>query len=87
MPNSHYLAERLRAHARLYRHIAAETWSEDKARELVRLADECTRMADAIAAGEETSCNRPGASTRAKRDAGNDDARLRVAAAARADKI
>jgi len=47
-----HLAERLRAHARLYRHIAAETWSEDKARELVRLADECVRAADAIAADE-----------------------------------
>lgn len=49
MPNSKYLAERLRAHARLYRHIAEETWREDAAQELVRLADECTRAADAIA--------------------------------------
>jgi hypothetical protein len=49
--NSHYLADRLRAHARLYRHIAEETWSEDRAQELARLADECTQAADAIAAG------------------------------------
>lgn len=52
MQNPHHLADRLRAHARLYRHIAAATWSEDKARELERLADECARMADAVAAGE-----------------------------------
>lgn len=52
MQNPHYLADRLRAHARLYRHIAAATWSEVKARELVRLADECARMADTVAAGE-----------------------------------
>ena len=53
MPNSKYLAERLRAHARLYRHIDEQTWSEDKASELVRLADECTRAADAVAVGLE----------------------------------
>jgi hypothetical protein len=50
-----YLAERLRAHARLYRHIAEETWSEDKAQELVRLANECTYAADAISPGREES--------------------------------
>lgn len=49
MPNSQQLAERLRAHARLYRHIAEQTWSEDKAAELTRLAEECARAADAIA--------------------------------------
>ena len=47
MPNSQQLAERLRAHARLYRHIAEQTWSETKAEELIRLADECTRAAEA----------------------------------------
>lgn len=51
MPNSRYLADRLRAHARLYRHIAEEMWNEDKAQELVRLADECIYAADSIAAG------------------------------------
>ncbi|MGN6572622.1 MAG: hypothetical protein ACTHLO_14535 [Pseudolabrys sp.] len=51
MPNSRYLADRLRAHARLYRHIAEETWNEDRAQELVRLADECIYAADSIAAG------------------------------------
>ena len=39
MPNSRYLADRLRAHARLYRHIAEEMWNEDKAQELARLSD------------------------------------------------
>jgi hypothetical protein len=53
VPNSKYLAERLRAHARLYRHIAEQTWSEDKASELVRLADECTKAADAVGGGLE----------------------------------
>lgn len=51
MPNSRYLAERLRAHARLYRHIAEETWNEDKAQELMRLADECSAAAESIATG------------------------------------
>jgi hypothetical protein len=51
VPNSLYLADRLRAHARLYRHIAEEMWSEDKAQELVRLADECIYAADSIAGG------------------------------------
>ena len=51
MPNSRYLADRLRAHARLYRHIAEEMWNEDKAQELVRLADECSYAADSIMAG------------------------------------
>lgn len=53
MPNSKYLAERLRAHARLYRHIAEQTWSEDKAAELVRLADECARAAKVVAASDD----------------------------------
>ena len=48
VPNSQQLAERLRAHARLYRHIAEETWSEDRAEELMRLAEECAHAADAI---------------------------------------
>jgi len=50
-PNPNYVAERLRAHARLCRHIAEEIWSEQKAVELLRMADECTRAADIIAAG------------------------------------
>jgi hypothetical protein len=49
MTNSQHLADRLRAHARLYRRIAEETWSETKAAELIRLAEECARAADAIA--------------------------------------
>ena len=50
VPNSSYLAHRLRAHAQLYRHIAEEMWNEDKAQELVRLADECAYAADSILA-------------------------------------
>ena len=51
MPTSHYLADRLRAHALLYRHIAEEMWNEDKAQELERLADECIYAADSLVAG------------------------------------
>ena len=51
MPNSKYLADRLRALARLYRHFAEELWIEDRALELVRLADECSYAADSIVAG------------------------------------
>jgi hypothetical protein len=48
VPNSQQLAECLRAHARLYRQIAEQTWSETKVEELIRLAGECARAADAI---------------------------------------
>ena len=51
MPNSSFLADRLRAHAQLYRHIAEEMWNEDKAQELERLAAECSYAADSILAG------------------------------------
>jgi hypothetical protein len=50
VPNSQQLAERLRAHGRLYRHIAEQSWSETKAEELLGLADECTRAAEAAEA-------------------------------------
>ena len=46
VPNSQQLAERLRAHARLYRHIAEQMWSETRAEELIRLAEECVRAAE-----------------------------------------
>lgn len=39
------IAERLRAHARLCRQIAEESWSEDVAVRLAELADECTQAA------------------------------------------
>ena len=52
MPHARYLADRLRAHARLYRHIAEEMWNEDKAQELERLADECAYAADSLALAE-----------------------------------
>lgn len=39
------VAERLRAHARLCRHIAEQSWSEETASRLGRLAEACTRAA------------------------------------------
>jgi hypothetical protein len=45
--NSSKIAERLRAHARLCRQIAEQSWSEEVAARLGQLADECSRAADA----------------------------------------
>ena len=42
------IAERLRAHARLCRQIARESWNEVIASELVQLADQCMEAADNI---------------------------------------
>jgi hypothetical protein len=42
------VAERLRAHARLCRQIAHESWNETTAIELTRLADQCIEAADNI---------------------------------------
>ena len=42
------VAERLRAHERLCRQIAQETWNETIAGELIRLADQCLEAADNI---------------------------------------
>lgn len=42
------VAERLRAHARLCRQIAHESWDETIASELARLADQCMEVADHI---------------------------------------
>jgi hypothetical protein len=49
VPTSEQLAELLCAHARLYRHIAEQTWSETRAQELIGLAEQCTRAADTFA--------------------------------------
>ena len=49
------IAERLLAHARLCRHIAEQTWSEDTARKLDALADECVRAAAALTQDERPS--------------------------------
>jgi hypothetical protein len=51
VPNSRYLADRLRAHARLCRHIAEGMWSEERALELAQLSEECIRAADSIMTG------------------------------------
>jgi len=42
------VAERLRAHARLCRQIADESWSETIAAELAQLADQCMEAAQDI---------------------------------------
>jgi hypothetical protein len=44
--NASKIAECLRAHARLCRQIAQQSWSEEVAERLGQLADECSRAAD-----------------------------------------
>lgn len=46
------IAERLLAHARLCRHIAEQSWSEETAHKLDRLANECVRAATELLPGE-----------------------------------
>jgi hypothetical protein len=53
VPNSSKIAERLRAHARLCRQIAAQSWNQEVAERLEELAEECSRAAD-DAEGRET---------------------------------
>jgi hypothetical protein len=48
------ITERLFAHAELCRRIAADSWSEDIAQELLRLAEDCMRVAEV--AGEAPRC-------------------------------
>ena len=43
------VAARLLAHARLCRHMASQTWSEEVASELEQLAAECSRAAAEVA--------------------------------------
>lgn len=62
VPISAELAERLLAHARLCRHIAEQTGSEETAQKLGNLASECVRAAAALATDEE---KHPEASKRA----------------------
>jgi 3-methyladenine DNA glycosylase AlkC len=45
VPNASKIAEHLLAHARLCRQIAEQSWNEQTAETLSRLADECTRAA------------------------------------------
>jgi len=47
-PHCFQVAERLLAHARLCRHIAEQSWSEESAEKLSALADACTRAAAQI---------------------------------------
>jgi hypothetical protein len=42
------IAQRLRAHARLCEQVALESWSEDTAAMLKRVADDCNRAATQI---------------------------------------
>lgn len=44
-PSSATIAERLRAHARLCQHIAEQSWSEETAAKLGRLAEDCAQAA------------------------------------------
>jgi hypothetical protein len=53
-PNSAKVVQRLLAHARLCREIAALSWNEADARKLEEMAAECVRWADA--AGAPTAC-------------------------------
>ncbi len=47
--SSAYIAQRLRAHARLCLQVAVESRSEQTAEDLARLADLCHRTADELA--------------------------------------
>jgi hypothetical protein len=47
-----HIAQRLRAHARLCEQVALESWSEDTAAMLLRVADDCNRAATEIAKEE-----------------------------------
>jgi hypothetical protein len=44
--SQHKISERLLAHARICRQIAAVSWNEEIARELEQLAGDCKRAAD-----------------------------------------
>jgi hypothetical protein len=46
MPNSAKVAERLLAHARLCREIAARSWNEASAQRLEEMAAACVRAVD-----------------------------------------
>jgi len=45
MSDEHTVAGRLLAHAKLCRQMATQTWNEEIAKELRKLADECARAA------------------------------------------
>ncbi|MBI1203580.1 MAG: hypothetical protein GC182_13825 [Rhodopseudomonas sp.] len=45
LPNGSKIAERLLAHAHLFRAMASASWNEETAQRLVRKAEECTRAA------------------------------------------
>ena len=53
MPQPNKIAERLLAHARLYRKIAHASWNEDVAAEAQQQADNCVR--DAAGAGDDAT--------------------------------
>jgi hypothetical protein len=52
------IAERLLAHARLCRHIAEQSWSEETAHKLDRLANECARAAAELLPDDENDGTR-----------------------------
>lgn len=45
LPNDSKIAERLLAHAHLFRAMASASWNEETAQRLVRKAEECVRAA------------------------------------------
>ena len=53
MPQANKVAERLLAHARLYRKIAHASWNEDVAAEAQQKANNCVR--DAAGAGDDAT--------------------------------
>jgi len=54
MSPSSKLAERLLAHARLCRQIARQSWNEQTAAELEKLAAECDLAAEQVPASEQS---------------------------------
>jgi hypothetical protein len=71
--SSVHMAQRLRAHARLCRHIAAATWNEEIATKLMALAEDCTLAAERL---EPVSASVPRSWHQASADADAHGARL-----------
>lgn len=56
LPNGSKIAERLLAHAHLFRAMACESWNEETAQQLVRKAEECTRAAAEVELESSSGC-------------------------------
>ena len=55
--NDSKIAERLLAHAHLFRAMASASWSEETAQRLVHKAEECTRAAAEAELESPSSCD------------------------------